>query len=1413
MRKLPAKENVKTDPWLVQTLKSVENLTTQNMDHHQLLMNTEVMKHFTILNRTSVRDIMLQHEKTFKEQVHDLHKLYEVQKLLMHRASSKAVVHPPHEEPNQLKRQRSIWDHRNISSTEDAMTSLTEKPILDAWGSKEKESIRGDKMVNERRKHSEQSPKSTSSPARKRKIDLEQLPEDDTDDEVEKSENVMGSANINLQKDVGSFPNETVPNLKPDSGVEMYALPPKLPGKACQENQLAMSQIKQGIPVNQHSSALNDTSFSLSQYSEESKLCVNVIEAEQKNVMIVNKDDLQKNSLRAARAKPTVMLLPQPDLCEGVANGTTKHIHLHIQGSEARTSMAVVSSSQQKQELMTQPFISKPLINQAQQIEIHDEVHQGLPEKKPIHEEDSLISVGKRGRASGDKRFQGMDSGPQEGVLSYSSQKEPQREDENGSKWFPPALYSQGGQLATAVPALGVDLRVSDGHAAPNFIVTTNNTGTATGCKQDLDTNFWYQQNPFMQFSQYQQQNIFPPPVFPSANQAVRFQSSQNINAGLYPQVVYGIRATNAPQVGLVAEGLRRDHGEVSGPWNMLGLGYHYPNIPPVPPTKPPFKKPPKLVLTNDGISMELKLVSPERESNEKPSQGKSSHTPKKDQMQESSKLRNRKDDTVKRETQTASSMDPRQEKVKVERSITERKIQSPTTDIGKTQKDFPPLKEYAAHSDTGEALHLVRNAASLDIKDSLPTQDKASLLTAFCQPAYGNIIKGVDVRIHENIEADSIPSDKKESCVNLVPGAIEQDCHNASDPPASLPRLEGEPKSKRQAEDTMTQHAEDSITVITKPRVEERGIDKKTLCKGNLSAHDVRDDCQIEEYIQGVALSGQGSSSGLCKDDEQGSLTGGTSRTRNHCDSELVGGSATSLRGSWKTQDMRSPSHQNSAMSTSSGQMVPQGSGENTILTSKFYPNGPEVQVVSAPRPQEKSMKDSENLPLEPCYPERTDNHVADKEQIRSERNEAKNCGIPEVKSADILGIKSNRPQETDASKRKLSIERTLDVEKFAQASTDHSQSDSPTSSDSVANANSELPQRIGSKYDGPGLDLVSSGSHLNVQAVSTRSNRTDLLGNFRAEVKCPSEVLETSAWYRESAKGSSSSSVKCKLPATATSGETCVPLPSIKPETSKSQQETTVEASGDVLNHASDNDNLAATILMSFAPMQGLQSQRKQMKDDEKRIAEPSMLKPSEYSVRRTDMASHSKSKKESKIGTQRKSKKLDYFESLALTMKHKSIAKRQSSELQSDSEGQEAVRVVKSKLGRPTEEDQMDGVLTTTSTSMQEKHLHKVKTCSVSGENLESDRATNHMGNDAFHSRTGRRTSRTSTTAHLHGSKGRPQQQSQQHTSEQERGDSPSKPKVTAGTKPWGSSSQRKRCTSRPRSQFPEIPRKMT
>ena len=49
--------------------EKMDNFGTRTVEHHQMILNSEVMKHINIMNRTSVREIMLEHEKTFKEQV------------------------------------------------------------------------------------------------------------------------------------------------------------------------------------------------------------------------------------------------------------------------------------------------------------------------------------------------------------------------------------------------------------------------------------------------------------------------------------------------------------------------------------------------------------------------------------------------------------------------------------------------------------------------------------------------------------------------------------------------------------------------------------------------------------------------------------------------------------------------------------------------------------------------------------------------------------------------------------------------------------------------------------------------------------------------------------------------------------------------------------------------------------------------------------------------------------------------------------------------------------------------------------------------------------------------------------------------------------------------------------------------
>ena len=49
--------------------KDMERFGASTMEEHQIPLNSDVMKHSTFMNKAYVREIMLQHEKTFKEQV------------------------------------------------------------------------------------------------------------------------------------------------------------------------------------------------------------------------------------------------------------------------------------------------------------------------------------------------------------------------------------------------------------------------------------------------------------------------------------------------------------------------------------------------------------------------------------------------------------------------------------------------------------------------------------------------------------------------------------------------------------------------------------------------------------------------------------------------------------------------------------------------------------------------------------------------------------------------------------------------------------------------------------------------------------------------------------------------------------------------------------------------------------------------------------------------------------------------------------------------------------------------------------------------------------------------------------------------------------------------------------------------
>ena len=155
--------------------------------------------------------------------MHDLHKLYEVQKSLMHKAKdgekstfyfgvSQSTPHsmqslPEHHE--NLKQKMNFWESK---PTPKVVVTESLKPIkLRPFSDLENTTKGTDDSLKQQGGEgiaAKVDLKNTNSSSRKKVIDLEQLPEDDTDDETDKPENVV------LQPRESVSPRSCQENLK-----------------------------------------------------------------------------------------------------------------------------------------------------------------------------------------------------------------------------------------------------------------------------------------------------------------------------------------------------------------------------------------------------------------------------------------------------------------------------------------------------------------------------------------------------------------------------------------------------------------------------------------------------------------------------------------------------------------------------------------------------------------------------------------------------------------------------------------------------------------------------------------------------------------------------------------------------------------------------------------------------------------------------------------------------------------------------------------------------------------------------------------------------------------------------------------------------------------------------------------------
>ncbi|CAM6088661.1 unnamed protein product [Calypogeia fissa] len=175
----------------------------------------------------------------------------------------------------------------------------------------------------------------------------------------------------------------------------------------------------------------------------------------------------------------------------------------------------------------------------------------------------------------------------------------------------------------------GVQLRSFDGPglAAQGLLHVGHAVNMGTGSTQfapECGPGMWFQQaNSDFQYQQFQQQQQL------AASRQTGVVSSSRQGGGPWQQApmkisqgggygqgaVFAIPAATGPPLGFPLYGVQKVGEDLPGPnWTPGNVGPPFRPFSIVVPPKPPFKRPPKLVLTHDGATMELKVVSPDRE-------------------------------------------------------------------------------------------------------------------------------------------------------------------------------------------------------------------------------------------------------------------------------------------------------------------------------------------------------------------------------------------------------------------------------------------------------------------------------------------------------------------------------------------------------------------------------------------------------------------------------------------------------------------------------------------------------------------------------------------------------------------------------------------------------------------------------
>ncbi|KAH7441812.1 hypothetical protein KP509_03G055500 [Ceratopteris richardii] len=467
---------------------------------------------------------------------------------------------------------RNFWRHVASDGMESAKTNFSfhdEGFSHMAFPDRRKVEVAASNNFESPRKDlSDKEAKTGISTPNKRKIDLEQLPENDSDDEMENPEETFNQSFSNLSKNsrelsMNGFRSskctvvqEPVPQIS--SKLQNWQTNKHL---TADHSHLPNSNKGFSPVFSQHEKALPSTSFNAMKSGQ-------LVASSGERVMPPQHSVKIDSSVGSA--PKNTMCMPLADHVGRVSQESSRESEWYFQASEANANALARHLVQQ------QPILSENIGTFKKAfLETNTSTGASMEARKDIPN-----NLAERLRKSSNWH---KDSILQESVVStmHVSNLE--------------GLISEGG------------------HNMAGMIASAMSVPSINGSNQELNMSLWSSQNPVLQLPQYNQPTVFQQRMLPPTSQDPWQKSSADPQNSMFPgqRVVYGVQSSGPSQINYQGDSVQRNHAEMAASWNSVGHGHYYPSFPLIS-QKPPFKKPPKLVLKNDGSGMELKRVSPE---------------------------------------------------------------------------------------------------------------------------------------------------------------------------------------------------------------------------------------------------------------------------------------------------------------------------------------------------------------------------------------------------------------------------------------------------------------------------------------------------------------------------------------------------------------------------------------------------------------------------------------------------------------------------------------------------------------------------------------------------------------------------------------------------------------------------------